>query len=39
LLPSDEVFDKAFQWGWKQADAILPQIQEALRPLAVPNFQ
>jgi len=39
LLPSDEVFDKAFQWGWKQADAILPQIQEALRLLAVPNFQ
>ena len=39
LLPSDEVFDKAFQWGWQQADAILAQIQEALRPLAVPNFQ
>ncbi|MEK6788732.1 MAG: patatin-like phospholipase family protein [Pseudomonadota bacterium] len=38
LLPSDEVFDKAFQWGWTQADAILPQIQEALRPLAVPDL-
>jgi len=38
LLPSDEVFDKAFQWGWTQADAILAQIQEALRPLAVPNL-
>lgn len=39
LLPSDEVFDKAFQWGWTQADAILPQIQEALRPLAVPDLR
>lgn len=38
LLPSDEVFDKAFQWGWTQAEAILPQIQEALRPLPVPDF-
>lgn len=38
LLPSDEVFDKAFQWGWAQADTVLPQIREALRPLAVPDF-
>lgn len=38
LLPSDEVFDKAFQWGWTQGDAILAQVQEALRPLPVPDL-
>lgn len=38
LLPSEEVFDKAFEWGWKQADAVLPQLVEALRPLAVPDL-
>lgn len=38
LLPSDDVFDKAFQWGWKQADEVLPQLQEALRPLPVPRL-
>ena len=38
LLPSEEVFDKAFEWGWKQADAVLPQLVEALRPLAVPEL-
>lgn len=36
LLPSDEVFDKAFQWGWQQAEVVLPQLQEALRPLRLP---
>ena len=38
LLPTEAVFDKAFQWGWQQADAILPQLHEALRPLQVPDF-
>lgn len=38
LLPSEAVFDKAFQWGWQQAEAILPQLHEALRPLQVPVF-
>ena len=38
LLPTEAVFDKAFQWGWQQADAILPQLHEALKPLQVPDF-
>ncbi len=38
LLPSDEVFDKAYQWGWKQADELMPQLVEALRPLPVPDL-
>jgi predicted acylesterase/phospholipase RssA len=38
LLPSNAVFDKAFEWGWKQAESILPQLHEALRPLQVPVF-
>lgn len=36
LLPSDEVFDKAFQWGWDKAGEVMPQVIEALRPLARP---
>lgn len=39
LLPSPAVFDKAFQWGWDQAEAVLPQIREALKPLQVPDFK
>ncbi|MEO6698578.1 MAG: patatin-like phospholipase family protein [Paraperlucidibaca sp.] len=38
LLPSEAVFDKAFEWGWQQAESILPQLREALRPLQVPVF-
>ncbi|REH39884.1 patatin-like phospholipase [Paraperlucidibaca baekdonensis] len=38
LLPSPTVFDKAFQWGWDQAESLLPQLHEALRPLQVPDF-
>lgn len=38
LLPTEAVFDKAFQWGWQQAEAILPQLHEALKPLQVPDF-
>lgn len=36
LLPSDEVFDKAFQWGWDAAGEVMPQLIEALRPLPRP---
>lgn len=38
LLPSDEVFDKAFQWGWDQAGEVMPQLIEALRPLRRPQL-
>ncbi len=38
LLPTEAVFDKALQWGWQQAGAILPQLHEALKPLQVPDF-
>lgn len=39
LLPSEAVFDKAFEWGWKQAEEILPQLKEALKPLQAPVFK
>lgn len=38
LLPSKETLDKAYQWGWEQADEVLPQLREALRPLRRPNL-
>lgn len=38
LLPSKDTLDKAFQWGWEQADEVLPQLREALRPLRRPNL-
>lgn len=38
LLPSEEVFDKAFQWGWDAAGDVMPQLVEALRPLPRPQL-
>lgn len=38
LLPSEGMFDNAFRWGWNQAESVLPQLQEALRPLPRPRL-
>lgn len=34
LLPSDADFDRAFKWGWDQADQMLPFLLKALEPVA-----
>ncbi|WP_428385606.1 patatin-like phospholipase family protein [Nevskia ramosa] len=33
LLPSASDFDKAFQWGWNQADVMMPFLLKALEPI------
>ncbi len=33
LLPSPEDFDQAFQWGWSQADVMIPFLKKALEPV------
>jgi hypothetical protein len=33
LLPSNRDFDRAFQWGWSQADAWMPFLRKALEPV------
>lgn len=33
LLPSPQDFDQAFQWGWQQADAMIPFLKKALEPV------
>ncbi|AXQ29349.1 patatin-like phospholipase family protein [Solimonas sp. K1W22B-7] len=33
LLPSPQDFDRAFQWGWSQADVMLPFLFKALEPV------
>lgn len=38
LLPSETMFDKAVRWGWDQADEVIPQLREAMRPIAVPDW-
>lgn len=33
LLPSAQDFDQAFQWGWNQADVMIPFLKKALEPV------
>lgn len=33
LLPPAADFDRAFQWGWSQADAMMPFLKKALEPV------
>lgn len=33
LLPAPVDFDRAFQWGWSQADAMMPFLKKALEPV------
>lgn len=33
LLPSPADFDQAFQWGWAQADVMMPFLLKALQPV------
>ncbi len=33
LLPTAQDFDRAFQWGWNQADVMLPFLLKALEPV------
>ncbi|MGQ0528777.1 MAG: patatin-like phospholipase family protein [Panacagrimonas sp.] len=33
LLPPPADFDRAFQWGWTQADAMIPFLKKALEPV------
>lgn len=33
LLPTAADFDRAFQWGWSQADAMMPFLKKALEPV------
>ncbi len=33
LLPSDADFDRAFRWGWDQADKMMPFLLKALEPI------
>lgn len=39
LLPSPEMFDNAYQWGWQQAEVILPQLKAALTPIRMPHLE
>ncbi|MGQ0697392.1 MAG: patatin-like phospholipase family protein [Panacagrimonas sp.] len=34
LLPNAGDFDRAFQWGWDQADAMIPFLKKALEPVS-----
>jgi len=34
LLPSAADFDQAFQWGWAQADVMIPFLRKALEPVS-----
>lgn len=34
LLPSPADFDQAFQWGWAQADVMIPFLRKALEPVS-----
>lgn len=34
LLPSGADFDRAFKWGWDQADVMMPFLMKALEPIA-----
>ncbi len=33
LLPTDADFDRAFRWGWEQADKMMPFLLKALEPI------
>ena len=33
LLPPAEDFDRAFRWGWDQADVMIPFLKKALEPV------
>ena len=33
LLPPPADFDRAFQWGWSQADVMIPFLKKALEPV------
>jgi predicted acylesterase/phospholipase RssA len=33
LLPRADDFDRAFQWGWHQADVMMPFLKQALEPV------
>lgn len=32
LVPSDNSVDKAFEWGWTQMDAAMPEVRAMLQP-------
>lgn len=34
LLPPPRDFDQAFQWGWSQADTMIPFLKKALEPVS-----
>lgn len=34
LLPRADDFDRAFQWGWDQADVMMPFLKQALEPVS-----
>ena len=34
LLPSAADFDRSFQWGWAQADVMIPFLRKALEPVS-----
>lgn len=38
LLPSEEMFDMAYSSGWEQAEAVMPQLRAALKPIRMPSL-
>lgn len=37
LLPSAADFDRAYHWGWQQADVMMPFLKMALEPVRLPD--
>ncbi len=37
LLPSAADFDRAYHWGWQQADVTMPFLKMALEPVRLPD--